>query len=139
MGGGVVDASVDGAQSGMITSLRPLQIRMALGRKTWGPPHPFGDGWYIDHLRQRSRIIVTPDLIDDVEWVHASISHHDHTPTYEDLKTLHAAVFGPDGWSYQVFAPASENVNIHQHALHLFGRADGLPALPDFTHGSGSI
>jgi hypothetical protein len=38
-----------------------------------------------------------------------------------------------------VFAPPTDHVNIHEYALHLFGRLDGTPALPDFTAGSGSI
>jgi hypothetical protein len=31
-----------------------------------------------------------------------------------------------------VFAPPSEHVNIHDHALHLWGRLDGARVLPDF-------
>jgi hypothetical protein len=40
-------------------------------------------------------------------------------------------VFG-HGWSYQVFAPPSQHVNIHEHALHLWGRVDGTNVLPSF-------
>jgi hypothetical protein len=59
-------------------------------------------------------------------------------PDYADLKLLHTAVFA-DGWAYQVFAPPVKHVNIHEHVLHLFGRLDGSPVLPDFTCGTGSI
>jgi hypothetical protein len=70
----------------------------------------------------------------DVEWVHASIANRDgRTPTYDELKALHAAVFG-DRWAYQVFAPPGRHVNIHANALHLWGRADGINALPDFGY-----
>ena len=53
------------------------------------------------------------------------------------LADLHAAVFGA-GYAYQVFAPPSEHVNIHEFALHLWGRLDGRSALPEFGAG-GSI
>lgn len=52
----------------------------------------------------------------------------------------HRQCLGIDGeWDYQVFAPPSDHVNIHNYALHLFGRLNGKPALPDFTDGTGSI
>jgi hypothetical protein len=124
----------------MATSFSPLRIRQELGSAAWGPPAPFGgDGWVYQHRHEHSSIVVTcATHPDGTAWVHASISHRDRMPDYADLRRLHRAVFG-DGWAYQVFAPPSEHVNIHEHALHLFGRLDGRPALPDFTLGSGSI
>jgi hypothetical protein len=47
-------------------------------------------------------------------------------------------VFG-DRWAYQVFAPPADHINLHNFALHLWGRLDGKPVLPDFTFGTGSI
>ena len=86
-----------------------------------------------------TKIIVTCAARDDVvEWVHASISRPVNIPSYADLVMLHAAVFA-EGWAYQVFAPPSVHVNIQARALHLFGRLDGCPVLPDFTDGTGSI
>lgn len=120
------------------TSFNALGIRKRLGRNVWGPPRPYGDGWWFDNLAARCRIIVTSAAYDAEEWVHASVSYVDHMPEYEDLKLLHRAVFGA-GWAYQVFAPPSEHVNQHEFALHLFGRLDGRPALPDFTTGAGTI
>lgn len=115
-----------------------LTLRRTLGRQEWGIPEPYGCcGWTINGLAQGTltRIIVTGDhasgFSDGVQWIHASISHRDTTPDYEDLKLLHRAVFG-DRWAYQVFSPAEQHVNIHAHALHLFGRADGERVLPDF-------
>lgn len=84
------------------------------------------------------RVIVTCAAADGHDWVHASIAHPAQTPDYHDLKLLHRAVFGT-GWAYQVFAPPAQHVNIAEHALHLFGRLDGRPVLPDFTYGSGMI
>lgn len=123
----------------MATHFRPLEIRRRLGRGNWSTPSPFGpDGWCLRELEGRSSVIVSCAPHDGDEWVHASIARPDRMPDYADLKALHAAVFD-EGWAYQVFAPPSDHVNIHEHALHLFGRLDGKPALPDFTRGSGSI
>jgi hypothetical protein len=44
---------------------------------------------------------------------------------------LHSAVFG-EGHAYQVFVPTSEHINLKENVLHLWGKADGTPALPDF-------
>ncbi len=121
-----------------IASLSGLDIRRRLGRENWDVPQPFGDGWTFKHLCGNGSVIVTCADHDGDDWIHASIAWNDETPTYEDLKLLHKAVF-VDGWAYQVFAPSSDHVNIHQHALHLWGRLDGKPVLPDFTYGMGSI
>lgn len=123
----------------MSTSFDALRIRRVLGIGDWMAPKPFGpDGWSFLHRRSDSSVIVSCSDLTGAEWVHASIAHPDRMPTYDDLKLLHSAVF-IGGWAYQVFAPFSDHVNIHEHALHLFGRLDGKPELPDFTGGSGSI
>lgn len=123
----------------MATSLNALRIRRLLGRGNWSTPLPFGpDGWRFDHLDGSARIIVSVADCEGADWIHASISRRDEMPSYADLKLLHAAVFD-GGWAYQVFAPPDEHVNIHAHALHLFGRMDKAPVLPDFTYGMVSI
>jgi hypothetical protein len=120
-------------------NVNALQIRRLLGRSDWSTPIPFGpDGWRYDHLGGEGSVIVTNAPHGEHDWIHASIAWATRMPTYADLKVLHAAVFG-SGWAYQVFAPPSDHVNIHEHALHLFGRLDGKAALPDFTEGTGSI
>lgn len=121
------------------TSFQPLEIRRKLGRSNWSTPDRFGpDGWTFVALDGSGSVIVSCATDHGVDWVHASVAWRDRMPTYPDLKWLHAAVFG-DGWAYQVFAPPADHVNIHEHALHLWGRLDGRPALPDFTHGTRSI
>jgi len=68
---------------------------------------------------------------DGVEWLHASIAWQTWMPTYQDLVTLKKGVFGDRREAYQLFPPAARHVNIHAHALHLWGRADGARVLPD--------
>lgn len=117
----------------MATTMDGLRIRRALGRREWGPPRVFGpDGWVYQRRDRTASIIVSCSEHDGVEWLHASIARPDRTPDYDDLRLLWEAVFG-DGWAYQVFAPTAEHVNIHEHCLHLWGRADGGPALPVFA------
>lgn len=117
----------------MSTTINALAVRKKLDRKTWSAPTPFGpDGWRFDrHDNTASIIVSAADWDADGIWIHASIAYRDHTPSYDDLVLLHRAVFG-DGYAYQVFAPADDHVNIHAHALHLWGRADGARVTPDF-------
>jgi hypothetical protein len=77
-------------------------------------------------------VIVTAATHDGREWTHASIAWKDRMPTYEDVKSLYQAVFA-GGYAYMVFPPPEEHVNIHNYALHLWGRQDGQPALPRFA------
>lgn len=117
-------------------------LRQHFGRRVWDVPTGFGeDGWAVRTKdRTRSLIVTCHDEPDDgVEWVHASLTGVADVPSYAELKLLHRAVYGETGWAYQVFAPKTDHVNIHGRALHLFGRLDGKPALPDFTRGTGLI
>lgn len=114
-----------------MTTIDILRVRAVLGRKTWTVPQPFGeDGWSIDRFDGTARALVTSHEEDDgVTWLHASLSHHDTDPTYAELQLLHHAVWGRTGWAYQVFAPSEAHVDIHTHALHLWGRQDGQPGI----------
>lgn len=103
-------------------------------------PQPFGPCGVSVRLRASSgvcngSVIVTQAEHDGTEWLHASIAWMNHTPTYADLAVLKTGVFGPGRFAYQVFPAASEHVNIHPHALHLWGRADGVNVLPAFGAG----
>jgi hypothetical protein len=122
--------------SGTVDALR---LRKIMGRRDWHVPILYGDaghaghGWAMRHRNGTTNIIVSrahwPG--EDVEWIHASISHTNHMPSYDELAQLHRAVFG-EAWAYQMFAPTNDHVNIHAHALHLWGRADGQPVTPNF-------
>jgi hypothetical protein len=101
----------------------------------WKAPEPWGDDcwWFFGPGGAKVIVSYDPDSEPGVEWIHASMSYQlDYRyPSYNDLKTLHRAVFG-DGHSYQVFVPPDEHINIKSNVLHMWGRLDGKPALPNF-------
>ncbi|MFJ8966076.1 hypothetical protein ACIRG5_42470 [Lentzea sp. NPDC102401] len=124
----------------MADLINALEIRKALGPKLWGPPKPMPpDGCQLVAKDGDAKIIVSGfyeswffDVDKDRAWIHASISRASGLPTYEDLGILHRAVWGTTGTAYQCFVPPTKHINIHARALHLWGRADGTNALPDF-------
>jgi hypothetical protein len=128
-----------------VTALDLAAVHAALGLNRWRKPRPFGPtGLVIDTVSDsqhgRARIIITDGPHDDpeVDWRHASISRPRRNPDYDDLVLLKAAAWGDDGYAYQVFPARSEHVNIHEHALHLWGTPDGARLLPAFG-ANGSI
>jgi len=119
-------------------SIDPLSIRRSLGRDDWAAPVQFGpDGWLFDHRHENGRIIVTASDFEGNDWIHASIAWQDRMPLYTELAMVHKAIFS--GYSYQIFPPEDKHVNIHTHALHLWGRVDGKPVTPEFGSYFGSI
>lgn len=60
-------------------------------------------------------------------WLHASIAHPSHLPSWEELTALHEDCY-PGRYAYQVFvpdgAPHEGWVNHHPYALHLWGLWD---------------
>jgi hypothetical protein len=121
----------------MATTVDALRARNILGRKEWFPAEPYGpDGWCFGSVDMTRSIIASCAWMEGVEWIHASIAYSDHEtmPTYDDLVLLHKAIFG-EGYAYQVFTPPDEHVNIHETALHIWGRSDGKPVLPEFGDG----
>lgn len=125
----------------MTTHIDILNIRHVLGRDEWETPIPHGpDGWMMLAGDRRSSVIVSyADLPDRAGWIHASRTGPDRVPTYEEMMQLHRAVWGDHGYSYQVQAPVAQHIIIHPFALHLWGRADGAPVLPEFGKILGSI
>lgn len=125
-------------------TIDPTQFRrtlVQLADVAWRSVEPFGhDGWRISSSAGHTVLVTVSDLPDDpTEYIHASISHANRIPFYKELTWLHAAAFGPERWAYQVFAPKSAHINIHPRTLHLWGRLDGQPVLPDFGAIFGSI
>lgn len=127
-------------------SVRPGRCAKALRQAGYdpGPPQPFGPSGFKISLYHHARgfgqvgygsVIVTQAEHDGIEWLHASIARADRMPDYADLVALKAATFGENREAYQVFPPAARHISIHDQALHLWGRADGQPVLPDFGVG----
>lgn len=107
-----------------------------------------GPGWRVANQGPRGiamahrtsgyTVIVSQDRIAGAQWIHASIANREYMPNYEDLVNLHKSVFG-QRYAYQLFVPSRTHVSIHPFALHLWGRADGTPCMPDFGAVLGSI
>lgn len=118
-----------------MTAVDAIQVRRTLGRDEWDVPQPYGpNGWSFEQRNGPGSVIVSLwDLEDDgLPWIHASISGGDQMPSYEEICALHRAVWGTDGYAYEIHAPAAQHVNLHPNARHLWGRVDGLPVLPEF-------
>lgn len=123
----------------MTSTLNALRIRQELGRNVWGPPSEWGpDGWKFKSKVTNASIIVTVFDWEDIDWIHASMTDELQVPSYENLKLLHRAVFG-QGHAYQMFVPQVSHINIHDFALHLWGRYDGRAAIPNFGAIFGSV
>jgi hypothetical protein len=93
-------------------------------------------------------LIVSQADYGDVEWLHASLAWEQRDPSHDEMNLLHRAVFGRRRWAYAVHAPADRHVDGtrmtavgpgHEHALHLWGRVDGAPVLPDFVGDRGHL
>jgi len=119
-----------------------LAIARRLPTKEWLAPRvdPVTGGWLYVRRDRLVAIIVSAgesaeamlgESSDHSLWLHASIARRDRMPDYDDLVLLHHAAFG-DAWAYQCFAPPAAHINIHPRALHLWGRVDGEPAMPNF-------
>jgi hypothetical protein len=98
----------------------------------WLSHGPSGFEFVLGQAKPQGSVIVSQAEFDGVEWIHASLAWNNYTPNYQQLKILHESVFGPTRTAYQAFAATADHVNIHEHALHLWGRADGAPVLPNF-------
>lgn len=125
----------------MTDMVNALRARKILGRSEWAPPARYGGeiGWFFQRVDKAASVLISEFRWEDgIHYIHASFARPDRMPSYDDLALLHRAVFG-NGYAYQVFAPPDQHVNIHEHALHLWGRADGEPAIPEFARGIGSI
>jgi hypothetical protein len=127
--------------------LKAAGVKMLSDPKGYGPA---GMLVVIEFRGRKGTVIVTQSPFEEavgaVEYLHASISFHDVMPEYTDLALLHRAVYGRRRWAYQVFAPSASHVSGegmgvwgHEFALHLWGRADGQPVLPDFGSVFGTV
>jgi hypothetical protein len=100
----------------------------------WTILQPFGDG-FAYRYRNGLRVIVTTGSFDDGrDWMHISVSRKDRLPSWDDMKFV-KNTFAESRVGYQVFAPPSEHVNIHDFCLHIWVPLSGAPPLPNFGAG----
>jgi len=66
---------------------------------------------------------------DERFWIHCSVSHADHIPTYMELIEVKNVFIGDDRKAIMVFPRKEVHVNLHPNCLHLFTCVsdDGLP------------
>lgn len=124
-------------------------VRAALQRikPSWTLTYrPDGEKDGSSHAFQRGAIQVLWSMsreADGHDWIHVSLcgrtgARNYHLPTYEDVQRVKRDFLG-DAWAYQVFPDERHYINQNPFVLHLWSRFDGSPALPDFTHGLGTI
>lgn len=72
-------------------------------------------------------------------WIHVSVSRSNGTvPDYRDMKYVKDCFFGNNRYAYQVFPTQEDHYTLpFIEVLHLWGRADGHPVLPDFLRARG--
>jgi hypothetical protein len=70
-------------------------------------------------------------IYDDRAWYHVSFSRGDRIPSYQDATWVKQYWFGDNVAAIQVFPAASEHVNTHPYALHLWHCLEPF-YLPDF-------
>ena len=91
------------------------------------------------------QVMYTVQRYDDGRiWIHVSAAGRTgrdswFLPEWEQLKRVKRDFVGENGWAYQVFPSARDYVNQNPYVLHLYALMDGVPALPDFTWGLGTI
>jgi hypothetical protein len=79
-------------------------------------------------LPARSLAIIVSD---GLGWEHASVSHPDRTPTWEEMEFVKQELWGPDVTVMQLHVPAKDHVNFHPFCLHLWRPVTGDIPRPD--------
>jgi hypothetical protein len=68
-------------------------------------------------------------------WLHASASHRQRLPSWDEMAMVKRLLVGPERWACQLHPPEAAYVNLHSRVLHVWAPWD--PAawpLPDFAH-----
>jgi hypothetical protein len=100
----------------------------------WRRRSDFVNGIYSDHYQLS--VVWSVERIDGQVWRHLSVAGADRLPTYDELAKIKNWLLGPESKAIQVFAPASQHINVCQHALHLWSPV-GFDPLPDFRREGG--
>lgn len=117
----------------MIRQLRLSEFIPRVLPDGWKILQPFGDGFVCQHRSGIRVIVTTGDFEDNRDWMHISVSRKDRIPSWDDLKFV-KNTFAETRFGYQVFAPPSDHVNIHDFCLHIWVPLTGSP-LPNFGAG----
>lgn len=65
-------------------------------------------------------------------WLHVSYSRTQRIPDYADTQRIRKLFLGEQHWTYAIYPPADQYVNVHPRTLHLWCCLDG-PVTPDFS------
>lgn len=131
------------------TRVEPEVARAALQRihPSWtllDQPESPDDGTACAFRRGSTQVLWSVSREDDGHvWIHVSLCGRTnrgrfYLPSYEDVQRVKHDFLG-EAWAYQVFPDERHYINQHPCVLHLWARLDGESALPDFTHGLGTI
>ena len=116
------------------SALAPILVR-----NRWQPLYAVEDGlgaWELPRKGLRMIHSIARET-DGCVWAHLSLSRRDRVmPTWEQLRDVWRLLY-PDVLAVVVIPPAADHVNIAEVA-HAWANLD-RPAVPDFTHGLGSI
>lgn len=72
-------------------------------------------------------VLLSLDVIRGRRWLHFSISHTFHYPTWDTLRSIKNWIVGREGVAYQALPKESEYVNAHPNCFHLWSPLDGDP------------
>ena len=94
----------------------------------------WGDGYALQ--KGSLRVIIDCEKKNDGNyWLHVSASKKDWTPSHDEMASIKKDFIGVRRYTYSVWAPETEHVNIHPHCLHLWCKidADDSRVLPEFS------
>lgn len=98
-----------------------------------------GGAKYINANARLAAILTCSVEADGRAWLHLSVSHALRIPTWGEMRVCKEQFLG-DREAYSIMPPRARYVNLHNNVLHLFALLDeSAAALPDFTHGTGSL
>ena len=99
----------------------------------WDRFHEGADGGWFRHTGLGLKAASTVREIDGVWWRHTSVTRYDgRMPRHLDVAFIKREFHG-DGYAYGVHPPKAKYVDIHSRCLHVWGRLDGAPVLPEFS------
>ena len=120
----------------MIDQISPTQFAWTfICPNGWEVVDRWGDGFACRQKAGKIRVLVDCEFkADGNPWLHVSYSRKEWVPSHQDTCIVKQAFIG-NRYTYAVFPPADQYVNIHPNCLHLWARMD-IPdgrVLPEFS------